>query len=91
MDRSGHKASIKKSGLDEKKVASIARRLSKVAKEADTMGITIFGGSGSGSLRIYNSDDGIEARPLVLAELDGHFDGGGGACWKDEEGCLRGE
>jgi hypothetical protein len=83
--------SIEKAGLDEKKVSSIASRLSKVAREAGAMGITIFGGSGSGSLRFYNPADGITGRPLVIADLDGHFDGGDGACWEDEEGCLRGE
>ena len=64
-------------GLDPKQVKSIASRLSKAAKEAEAIGLTVFGGSGSGSLR-------FDAAPMqgmghsVLATLDGCFDGGDG-------------
>lgn len=61
-------------GLDPKKVASIARRISKVALEAQTMGLTIFGGSGTGTLRHWG-EHGQEAE---VADLDGMFDGGDG-------------
>lgn len=60
-------------GLDPKKVASIARRLSKAAEEAVALGLTIFGGSGRGTLRISGKGTSGE-----LADLDGRFDGGDG-------------
>lgn len=63
-------------GLDRKKVASIARRISKAAREASALGLTVFGGSGSGSLRY--SDSGSSGVQTVVAFLDGNFDGGDG-------------
>lgn len=81
----------RKAGLDIKKVASIARRISKAAREAEEIGIIIFGGSGSGSLRFNDKPDELEGRPLVLAYLDGCIDGGDGACWEDDDGLMRGE
>lgn len=77
-----------KAGLDIKKVDSIARRISKAAKEAKEIGIEIFGGSGTGTLRYYDDHD---KRPLLIADLDGIFDGGDGAAIEDDEGFLRGE
>ncbi|WP_217495096.1 hypothetical protein [Vibrio sonorensis] len=41
--------------LDPKEVRRIAKGLTRYAKQAEALGLTIFGGSGSGSLRI---DDG---------------------------------
>ena len=76
-----------KAGLDLKKVASIVRRLSKAASEADRMGLHIFGGSGAGVLRFYDGS----SRPLIVAHLDGTFDGGDGACNESLDGFLRGE
>jgi len=62
--------------LDEKKVESIARRISKAAQEAKEMGLIIFGGSGSGSLRYtLNQEQGASQE---VAILDGFFDGGDG-------------
>jgi hypothetical protein len=74
--------------LDEiKKIASISRRISKAASEARKMGICVFGGTGSGSLRF--TDDENKGQ-LVLADLEGNFDGGdGGNCFDD--GFERGE
>lgn len=60
-------------GLDGKAVASIARRISKAALEAKRMGIGVFGGSGTGSMRLIGR--GISG---TVAELDGSFDGGDG-------------
>lgn len=60
-------------GVDPKRVQSIARRISKAAVEAHSIGLVVFGGSGSGSLRI--SGRGISG---TVAELDGRFDGGDG-------------
>jgi len=77
-----------RANLDIKKIASIARRLSKAAKEASDMGITVFGGSGTGSLRFRESED---KKALILAYIDGDVDGGDGACLEDEDGLLRGE
>lgn len=75
-------------GLDPKVVRSIARRLSKAAKEAQKLGITIFGGSGTGSLRF--SDDPRKSA-LEIAYLDGTFDGGDGAEHDWGDGLIRGE
>jgi hypothetical protein len=64
-------------GLDPKQVKSIAARLSKAAKEAESIGLTVFGGSGSGSLRF----DGAPMQGpghSEVATLDGCFDGGSG-------------
>lgn len=82
-----------RAGIDTKRVASIARRLSKAAKDASALGLTIFGGSGSGSLRWHDrySNDPREA-PLVVAHLTGsNFDGGDGAEQADDFGLTRGE
>jgi hypothetical protein len=62
-------------GLDPRKVASIARRLSRAAREADELGLTIFGGSGTGTLRYRPHGGGTSAE---VASLDGVFDGGDG-------------
>lgn len=64
---------IEFSGLDRKKIKSIASRISRAAKEAAEMGIEVFGGSTSGELR-FRDDRDIGA--LKLASLDGHWDGG---------------
>jgi hypothetical protein len=73
--------------LDPKKVASVARRISRAAMDAKAMGLVVFGGSGSGSLRFNDGGDG----QLIVAELDGPFDGGDGATWNKADGLLRGQ
>lgn len=79
-------------GLDEKKIASIARRISKAAIEAREMGITIFGGSGSGTLRYFGYNDTRKGEGnLIVAYLEGAFDGGDGATYEDDDGLQRGE
>lgn len=66
--------------LDRKKVASIARRLSSAAKEAQAMGLCIFGGSGHGTLRYTRGERGGDC--TTVADLEGNFDGGdGGDSW----------
>lgn len=75
-------------GLDPAEVAKIARGLSRLAKKADAMGLCVFGGSGSGSLRTASSNS---AGGLIIAHLDGVFDGGDGACRLDDDGLLRSE
>lgn len=74
-------------GLDPLDVKRIAQGLSRYAKEAQKLGIQVFGGSGSGDLRF---DDGGNGK-LIIADLDGDFDGGDGACSESDDGLIRGE
>ena len=74
-------------GLDPKEVARIAKGLSRYAKQAEALGIEIFGGTGTGSLRVDDNNPGR----LVVAELDGMFDGGDGGHRQSSDGLLRGE
>ena len=76
--------------LDVERVEPIAKRISKAAREAEKIGVKIFGGSGSGTLRFFDQK-GIESRPLVVAHLDGNIDGGDGSTREDSAGLLRGE
>jgi uridylate kinase len=76
-------------GIDIKKVESMARRLRRLSREMNELGIVLFGGSGSGSLRF---DDGSGKGRLVIAEVGTTaFDGGDGAIALDGAGLLRGE
>lgn len=73
-------------GLDPKEVDRIAKGISRYAKQAQKLGLEVFGG-GSGDLRQHN-----DGRPgLIVANLDGLFNGGDGACKQDEDGLMRGE
>ncbi len=74
--------------LDPKEVQRIAKGLSRYAKQAQALGITIFGGS---SGRLDFDDLGTGNQPLIVANLDGMFDGGCGSTTTDENGLLRGE
>jgi len=74
-------------GLDPKEVERIAKGLSRYAKQAHKLGLTVFGGSGTGTLR---ADDGGNGA-LVVAVLDGHIDGGDGGTNFDSNGLERGE
>lgn len=77
-------------GLDPKEVERIAKGISRYARQAQALGIQIFGGgSGGGSLRFARGHE--EAGALVLADLDGMYEGGDGATDWDSEGLLRGE
>ncbi len=73
--------------LDPTDVARIARGLSRYTRQAQALGLCVFGGAGGGTLRF---DDGGRG-PLVVADLDGLFDGGDGATNEDAEGLIRGE
>jgi len=73
-------------GLDPKKVESISRRISRAARDANAMGMIIFGGN-SGDLRYDDGNGGY----LIVASLDGRFDGGDGGACHDDLGLLRGE
>jgi len=75
-------------GLDPEKVGSIARRLNKAAKEAAALGIVIFGGSGSGTLRYHDGKGGA----LIVAVLpEGVWDGGDGSERDGGDGLKRAE
>lgn len=74
-------------GVDPEAVRRIARALSRAARDAHALGLTVFGGMGSGTLRGLNLGDGA----LILAELDGRFDGGDGGDHQDAHGLWRGE
>lgn len=72
-------------GLDPEKVAKLARRLIKCAKEAESLGLEIFGGTG-GDLRQHRSEN-----PIVAAHLGLGFSGGAGYTKRGADGLLRGE
>jgi hypothetical protein len=74
--------------LDPKEVERIAKGISRYAKQAKKLGITVFGGS---SGRLDFDDQGTGNEPLVVASLDGLFDGGCGSTSTDENGLIRGE
>ena len=74
-------------GLDPLDVKRIAQGLPRYAKEAQKLGIQVFGGSGSGDLRFDDRGNG----KLILADLDGDFDGGDGSASESEDGLIRGE
>lgn len=75
-------------GLDPDVVERLSRRLSKAAREAEAMGLTVFGGTGRGTLRYRPRGDD---RCLIVSDLHGDFDGGDGGTAPDEDGLLRGE
>lgn len=75
-------------GLDPKEVERIAAGLSRYGRQARNLGITVFGGSGSGELRF---DDNIGYGSLKIAYLEGTFDGGAGADQSYGDGLQRGE
>jgi len=70
-------------GLDRKEVRRIAAGLSRYGKQARELGLTVFG-CGTGDIR---TNDGC----LIVASIDGDFDGGDGTTRTDAYGLLRGE
>lgn len=75
-------------GLDPEKVNAVARRLARVAADAEKLGLTIFGGSTHGSLRKSDSVGYVIAADIIAGHWDGG-DGGEGRCMPD--GIKRGE
>ena len=84
-----HRDECEAAGVDPEKLKRLAARLSKCGKELKEMGLEVFGGSGSGSIRTSMGFDG--KGQLVLADIDGSYDGGDGAASYGEDGLLRGE
>jgi hypothetical protein len=75
-------------GVDRKKVASIARRIDRAMADLDVLGLTLFGGTWSATIRA----DIPGKREIILASLDGCATSGGcGAQSEDAEGIMRGE
>ena len=67
-------------------VVRLARRLERVALDAQRTGLQVFGGAGSGYLRFLAADG-----PVIVASIDGSWSGGDGGCEEDSEGVMRGE
>jgi|TARA_B100000929_G_C15453411_1_gene401963 hypothetical protein len=80
-------AECEAAGLDPREVERIAKGLSKYAKQAEALGIQVFGGTGSGSLRFNDGGSG----KLIVAHLAGDFDGGDGGSGPSGDGLERGE
>lgn len=82
-------------GLDPEAVRKVARRLATAARDARRMGLMVFGGAGSGSLRLLNSElsgTGVGSGKLVVAYIDGGtWDGGDGGAYPGADGLERGE
>lgn len=72
--------SCKAAGIDPKKVESLARRLDKLGKQAEKMGLFIFGGSGAGTLR---TNEEYEHGQIVVGFI------GGGGTWDGGDGGVR--
>jgi hypothetical protein len=80
-----HDPECEAAGLDPAVVARLAKLLDRAGKEAARLGLTVFGGSGSGSLR-------HGATGLIVAYIPhGHWDGGDGAEQTGEDGLRYGE
>lgn len=77
-----------KADLDEKEVERIARGLASYAKQAEKMGMTIFGGS---SLSLRFKDDNDLGALIVADCIANNVDGGCGSHTYCEDGLMRGE
>ena len=94
-----HERECEAAGIDPAHVRRLTSRLARLAREADQIGLTIFGGSGTGTLRLKDDDicpapdsNATHAGRLVLADISaGSWDGGDGGFVDDENGLNRGE
>lgn len=77
-------------GLDPKSVERISNRLDKVMRDAKALGISLFCGGVSPTLR-YNDNDQSRRLLIVGYCTFNNQDGGDGGCCEDSEGVLRGE
>lgn len=78
-------------GLDPRAVAQVARRLERAAKDAASMGLIVFGGMGSGTLRVARSEVPGSGKLIVAHIYDGSWDGGYGGYSPGLDGLERGE
>jgi hypothetical protein len=78
-------------GVDERRVAALARRLAACAKEARSLGVEIFGGTGSATIRARVPD--AMSGGMIVAEVPGPcvWDGGDGATHIGQDGLMYGE
>lgn len=67
-------------------MSRIAKGLSRYGKQAKELGLTFFGGSSFGSLRI--NDNSGYGKLIVADIINGDFDG---AQYDSEDGLIRGE
>jgi hypothetical protein len=74
---------LEEAGLDRKKVESIARRLSRLGREMQGMGLSIYGASGTGNLIHTSRPTHTEPRqqpdfdaPVAFLEGVSTWDGG---------------
>ena len=86
-------AECEAAGLDPKAVERLLRRMESVAKDAKAMGLTIFGGAGSGSFRFRDRSSDHRVGLLIVASvMNGSWDGGDGGDGCDcGDGLIRGE
>lgn len=76
-------------GIDEKEIRRIANGMARYAKQAEKLGLCIFGGAGTLSLR-FTDDSGLGQ--LILAEVySGDVSGGDGAENDYGDDLIRGE
>jgi hypothetical protein len=77
-----------KACINPQEVQKIAKRIEKVCRDADLLGLTLFCGT-SDSLRFTDQPG---CRPLILASLYlPNTDGGDGSALVDSDGYERGE
>jgi len=84
-----YKKECEKVGLDPKDIDRLRKRLERWIKDANRMGVTLFGGS-SISLR-FEGDRDADDRPLILSDVWGHVEGGDGSYSEAPDGYVRGE
>jgi hypothetical protein len=80
--------------VDPARVARLARRLEACAKEAKALGVFMFGGAGTCTVRAHSpSHAQLGDRPFIVAHVGGPalWDGGDGAELADGAGLMRGE
>lgn len=78
-----------KAGLEPETVSRLGRRLERLAGECRALGIQIFSGSGTASLRF---DDNAGLPPLILGDFVApNVDGGAGVCMLADDGYERSE
>lgn len=84
-----NEAECKEMNLDIKEVTNITKGLERYLKRANKLGLTVFGGTGTLSLRI---EDGSGNGKLIVADCDStNVDGGCGSHSDYGDGFIRGE